>query len=171
MNDGVDPTRGDHLGNHGIADVGAYKIGRTQVVTGRDHIEPDDLDVLFSSERADEPGTQVTRDSGDEDDPFRGHHGPAARLLARATALDPSALEQFAMLLLRHPLATLLDDRTHCVTPRSRDVTPVPDLITAGACRRTTPECYRAPLIDASQEGSCALSLSKGTRRTSTAPS
>jgi high-affinity K+ transport system ATPase subunit B len=66
------------------------------------------------------------------------------------------------MLLLRHPLATLLDDRTHCVTPRSRDVTPVPDLITAGACHRTTPECYRASLIDASPEGLSALNLSKG---------
>src|SRR5688572_6203363 len=59
------------------------------------------------------------------------------------------------MLLLRHPLATLLDDRTHCVTPRSRDVTPIPGLITAGACRRTTPECYRASLRDASQRPSC----------------
>ena len=91
----------------------------------------DHLDMFFSSERAGEPGTQVTRDPGDEDNPFGGHHGPAAALLARATALDTCALEQFAMLLLRHPLATLLDDRTHCVTPRSRDVTLVPDLITA----------------------------------------
>ena len=100
------------------------------------------------------PVTRTTR--------FRGHHGPAARLLARATALDPCALEQLAMLLLRHPLATLLDDRTHCVTPRSRDVTPVPDLITAGACRRTTLECYRASLIDASQEAFMCPELVEG---------
>jgi len=47
-------------------------------VTRRNYIEPNYLDILVSGERAGEPGTQVTRDSGDEDDPFRGHQGPAA---------------------------------------------------------------------------------------------
>ena len=69
MDDGVDPTRGDHLCDHGIADVGAYEIGPTQVVTRRDHIEPDHLDVILGSERADEraprsretPVTRTTR--------------------------------------------------------------------------------------------------------------
>jgi hypothetical protein len=37
----------------------------------------------------------------------------AALLLAGATALDARLLLQLAMLLLGHPLATLLDDRTH----------------------------------------------------------
>ena len=81
---------------------------------GRDHIDPDDLNLRLSGKRAGEAGTQVTRDSGDEDDPFRGHQGVRAwRLLACATALDSCALQQLAMLLLRHPLAALLDDRTH----------------------------------------------------------
>jgi hypothetical protein len=44
------------------------------------------------------------------------------------------------MLLLRHPLPALLDDRTHCVTSRSRDVTVVPDVIT---CRRVSPDNSR----------------------------
>ena len=40
------------------------------------------------------------------------------RLLACATTLDARLLEQLAVLLLRHPLATLLDDRTHGQTSR-----------------------------------------------------
>ena len=36
-----------------------------------------------------------------------------ATVLLRVTPLDPRALQQLAVLLLRHPLATLLDDRTH----------------------------------------------------------
>ncbi|ERK52093.1 hypothetical protein HMPREF0682_0870 [Propionibacterium acidifaciens F0233] len=35
-------------------------------------------------------------------------------LLAGATTLDARLLEKLAVLLLRHALATLLDDRTHC---------------------------------------------------------
>ena len=38
VNDSVDPTRGDHLCNNGIADVGAYEIGQTDVVARRDHV-------------------------------------------------------------------------------------------------------------------------------------
>jgi hypothetical protein len=37
--------------------------------------------------------------------------------LASATTLDARLFEQLAMLLFRHPLATLLDDRTHYVRP------------------------------------------------------
>ena len=36
-------------------------------------------------------------------------------LLAGATALNAGTLQQFAVLLLRHTLAALLDNRTHCV--------------------------------------------------------
>src|SRR5918997_313749 len=39
--------------------------------------------------------------------------GRVAGLLAGAATLDTRALEQLAVLLLRHPLAPLLDDRTH----------------------------------------------------------
>jgi hypothetical protein len=60
MNDSVDPTRCDHLCDHGIADVGAYEFGLTEVVTWRDYIEPDDFEALVGSQRADEPATQVT---------------------------------------------------------------------------------------------------------------
>ena len=109
---------------------------------------------VLGGERAGESGTQVARDSGDEDDPVRGHQGARSRrLLACATALDSCALQQLAMLLLRHPLAALLDDRTHCVTSRSRDVTVVPDVIT---CRRLSPDNSRMlPAIpaDASRRG------------------
>lgn len=52
-------------------------------------------------------------------------------LLARATTLDTGALQQLAVLLLRHTLATLLNDRTHVQpfwtasnTARVRDGTP-----------------------------------------------
>jgi hypothetical protein len=50
-------------------------------------------------------------------------------LLAGAATLDARALEQLAVLLLRHPLAALLDDRTHYVRPL--DITEtcmVPDI-------------------------------------------
>ena len=117
------------------------KSSLAQVVAGRDHVDTDDLGVLLGGERTGESGTQVARDSGDEDYPVRGHQGARSRrLLACAAALDPCALEQLAMLLLRHPLAALLDDRTHCVTSRSRDVTVVPDVIT---CRRVSPDNSR----------------------------
>ena len=149
MHDGVHAAGRNHLGNNGIADVGAYEIGVAQVVAGRDHVDTDDLDVLLGGERTGESGTQVARDSGDEDDPVRGHQGALSRrLLACAAALDPCALEQLAMLLLRHPLAALLDDRTHCVTSRSRDVTVVPDVIT---CRRVSPDNSR--MLPAIQSG------------------
>ena len=117
------------------------KSSLAQVVPGRGDVDPDDLDVLLGGERAGESGTEVARDPGDEDDPVRGHQGALARrLLAGATALDACALEQLAVLLLRHPLAALLDDRTHDVTSRSRDVTVVPDVIT---CRRVSPDNSR----------------------------
>jgi hypothetical protein len=113
MYDGVDPAGSNHFGNNGIANVGTDEIGPTQVVPRRNHVDPDNLGVLLGK-RSGESGTQVTRDSSDEDDPFPGHQGlQSGRLLARAAALDPCALEQLAMLLFRHPLAALLDDRTH----------------------------------------------------------
>jgi hypothetical protein len=52
-----------------------------------------------------EPSTDVVRDSG-LDPPHLLPHP----LLALTTPLDPSLLEQLAVLLLRHTLATLLDD-------------------------------------------------------------
>jgi len=52
--------------------------------------------------------------------------------LLLVTPLDSSALEQLTVLLLRHPLATLLDDRAHG-TPR----TVVEDVVTRIRCRRT----------------------------------
>ena len=141
MHNGVHAAGRNHLGNNGIANVGAYEISLAQVVARRDHVDTDDLGVLLGGERTGESGTQVARDSGDEDYPVRGHQGARSRrLLACAAALDPCALEQLAMLLLRHPLAALLDDRTHCVTSRSRDVTVVPDVIT---CRRVSPDNSR----------------------------
>src|SRR5699024_178095 len=45
---------------------------------------------------------------------------PRGRSLAGAAALDTCPLQQLAVLLLRHPLAALLDDRTHLGTPRER---------------------------------------------------
>lgn len=51
--------------------------------------------------------TEVTASAGEQPHP-RGQG-----LLASAAALDPGLLEQLAVLLLRHPLAALLDDRTH----------------------------------------------------------
>jgi hypothetical protein len=79
----------------------------------RDDVDSDDLDVGLSK-RSGEAGTQVARHSSDEDDLCPGHQGvQSGRLLARAAALDPCALEQLAMLFLRHPLPALLDDRTH----------------------------------------------------------
>jgi hypothetical protein len=48
----------------------------------------------------------------------QGQQTPAAvgGLLAGATALDARLLQKLAVLLLRHPLASLLDDRTHWQT-------------------------------------------------------
>jgi hypothetical protein len=59
------------------------------------------------------------------------------------------------MLLLRHPLSPLLDDRTHCVTSRSRDVTVVRDLIT---CRRLSPGNSRMlPAISGGRESETSV--------------
>src|SRR4029450_936521 len=99
MDHGVDAPRSHHVCDDWIADIGAYEIAVAEVVTRWNYVKPDYLDILAGGERASEPGTQGTGDSGDEDNPLRGHQGPAAELLARATALDPCALEQFAMLL------------------------------------------------------------------------
>jgi hypothetical protein len=54
-----------------------------------------------------EPSTDVVRDSGLGLDP---PHLTPQLLLALTTPLDPSLLEQLAVLLLRHTFATLLDD-------------------------------------------------------------
>jgi hypothetical protein len=60
MDDRVNPAGSNHLCDHRIADVGAYEIGGTKIVTRWNDVEPDYLDVLVTGERASEPGTQVT---------------------------------------------------------------------------------------------------------------
>ena len=55
------------------------------------------------------PVTSATR-------PIRLPRRPGWGLLAELAALDARLLEQLAVLLLRHALAPLLDDRTHVVT-------------------------------------------------------
>ena len=67
-----------------------------------------------------------------------------SRLLAGAAALDARALEQLAVLLLRHPLAALLDDRTHEQPLDYRDAVGLGLLRTRPVCRRTTLACYPA---------------------------
>src|SRR5215212_45677 len=55
--------------------------------------------------------------------------GPRGPLLAELASLDAGLLQQLAVLLLRHPLATLLDDRTHeyLFQPDCSDISGIPD--------------------------------------------
>jgi hypothetical protein len=64
-------------------------------------------------------------------------------LLARATTLDTRALKQLAVLLLCHPLATLLDDRTHDVVPLDVPGRFAPVRAScAGVVHQTSTACY-----------------------------
>jgi hypothetical protein len=64
-------------------------------------------------ERAGAPAAEVTGDPGDEHDLVAAGHGEGAALLPELATLDARLLQELAVLLLRHALATLLDDRTH----------------------------------------------------------
>jgi hypothetical protein len=54
--------------------------------------------------------TRITRDIG-----YLASARWGRALLAGATALNPRPLEELAVLLLRHPLPALLDNRTHAL--------------------------------------------------------
>ena len=118
MHHGVDLVGRDHLGDDRIADIGSDERRATQVVPRRNDVDADHAVVTIGRQRPGEPRPQIPGNPGDEDNLRFGH--PCSRaggLLARAAALDTGALEQLAMLLLRHPLAALLDDRTHDINP------------------------------------------------------
>ncbi len=73
------------------------------------------------------PVTRTTR-------PMTCGPGPgAAGLLALATTLDARLLQQLAVLLLGHPLATLLDYRTHYDGPSGTSRRPGADVLAGGA--------------------------------------
>ena len=87
---------------------------------------------------------------------------PRRGLLACATTLDAGALEQLAVLLLRHPLAALLDDRTHDVNlsiPRGRLGGPGPCLVRAGACPPDNSRRMLPPPTQADQPSSASTRL------------
>ena len=116
VDDGVDVLLGDHLGDHRVADVGADERDVADVAARRDDVDADDpVDGRVGGERAREPAPEVSRDPGDQDDLAGGCPSalPSAALLAELATLDARLLQQLAVLLLRHALAPLLDDRTH----------------------------------------------------------
>src|SRR5262249_19431558 len=71
------------------------------------------VDVGVRGKTARETAAEVTGDPGDQDDLPHGRLPPDEGLLAELAALDARLLQQLAVLLLRHPLAALLADRTH----------------------------------------------------------
>jgi hypothetical protein len=80
-------------------------------MTRRRQIDADDLITIIGGKCAGEAGSEVSGDPSDQHDPCHGFG--EAGLFAGASPLDASALEQFAVLFLCHPLAALLDNRTH----------------------------------------------------------
>jgi hypothetical protein len=125
VDDGVDVLLGDHLGDHRVADVGADERDVADVVARGYGVDADHpVDAGVGGEAAREPTPEVSGDPGDQDDlGCVSAHSVLLDVLARRTverdllselaSLDARLLQQLAMLLLRHPLATLLDDRTH----------------------------------------------------------
>jgi hypothetical protein len=106
MDDRVDVLGGEYLGDDGGADVGAEEADVTEVRTRRDHVDSDHgVHAGVGSEPAGETAADGTAHAGDEHDATHGR----CRLLALAATLDARLLEQLAVLLLRHPLAALLD--------------------------------------------------------------
>ena len=102
----------DDLGDDRVADVGAHELGATEVLRGRDEVDPDDpLDGGLGRELARETSAEVSRHPGDEHDASRA--SGAVRALLLVAPLDAGLLQQLAVLLLRHPLAALLDDGAH----------------------------------------------------------
>ena len=105
--------RRDHLGDDRVADVGPHELGAAEVSFGRNDVDTDDpLDVGVLLEELRQPAAEVARDPGDQDDCGAIRTSGAAALLLVA-ALDAGLAQQLAVLLLRHPLAALLDDRAH----------------------------------------------------------
>ena len=101
----VELTVGEHHGHM----VG---VGGTQISIGVDvdHSPAHPQILAGPSHHVSRLVTQCAVNTGEEEDP-RGQ----GQLLAGATTLDTGALEQLAMLLLGHALASLLDDRAHFV--------------------------------------------------------
>ncbi len=120
VDDRVDLRRRDHLGDDRVADVGADELRAAEVGARRDDVDADhSVDAGLVVEQPDEVAAQV---SGD---PRHEHHTahrapPPGWVLLLVAALHARPLEQLAVLLLRHALAPLLDDRAHGV-PRSTD--------------------------------------------------
>ncbi len=104
VHDGVDLFDGDDLADHRGADVSSDELHAVELTSWQDRVDADDLvDAFEAGDTQGELGRETARDSRDEDDPAHG-------LLAQTAALHSGALEHLAVLLLRHPLATLLDD-------------------------------------------------------------
>jgi hypothetical protein len=104
VNHGVDVLDRHELADDRCADVGADKLDAAEVAERRTGVDTNDaFDAGSLSEGARNPGSKLTGDTGDEDNPAHG-------LLAQFAALDARALQHLAVLLLRHPLTTLLDD-------------------------------------------------------------
>ena len=115
VDDGVDVLGGDHLGDHRVADVGADERARAEVAraAGRRRRRSPGRSPGSPRAGAREPAAEVARDPGDErrQRPMRrSPSGAPAAATCRAAALDARLLQQLAVLLLRHPLAALLDD-------------------------------------------------------------
>jgi len=104
VDDRVDVLNRHELADDRSPDVGADELDAAEVACGRAGVDADDtFDAGLLSESVGNPGRELTSDTGDEDDPAHG-------LLAQFAPLDARALQHLAVLLLRHPLTTLLDD-------------------------------------------------------------
>ena len=123
VDDGVDVLLGDDLRDDRVADVGAHERHLADVALGRHDVDADDARdprVLGQVSRSLAP--EVSGDPGDQhhsahvkppSDGVENGSRKGRSLLAELATLDARLLEQLAVLLLRHALAPLLDDRTH----------------------------------------------------------
>jgi hypothetical protein len=106
---GVDAGLIHHPADNRVSDISPNKFNG-QARWRRDGVDADDpIKRWICSQNGGEPAAEIARDTGHQSYSAHGHL-PALRTgLLLVTALDSRATQQLAVLLLSHPLATLLD--------------------------------------------------------------
>ena len=168
---GVDLLPGKHPGDDRTAKVDADKLGAAEIVPRRNDVDTEHpVDVRIGGEKARETAPEVAGDTSDQYDARHYIQPPAASpptsrphlkcasprgtetlLLPQTPALNARLLEELAVLLLRHSLTTLLDDRTHAETFRTQR-TPTNARPNAGLSFVNV-TCLRTRWIDGPSQG------------------